>query len=319
MKKELECSIVQDLLPSYIEKLTSNDTNQAIENHLNNCVDCQNIYNNMNTEIIETVKAPVIELKFLKKVKRTRLLAAALCVILSLLLSYIIYDMEYKYSSDKADLSSAITEFMAFDDNDIDAYALETKEVDGVLLVSFKDQTYGNINGIAKFLKGFNQKYRIVEANVESSEYSSVVQFYPIEIKDKQYTAISAYNLSDDIKYYGLDFATYSSNDSLSEDRIIESLKIEVKNQQFLEIYETKELEGLLEKSMSQVRDNKFLISTSMYKSDGADITDSYRILGDDIQDVSFVMGKAELFLIYVYITIIIGLGIIMTRYFLTD
>ncbi|MFZ7103762.1 MAG: hypothetical protein ACOWWO_14055 [Peptococcaceae bacterium] len=44
MKKELKCSIVQDLLPNYIKKLTSYDTNQAIQEHLNILVQTVKIY-----------------------------------------------------------------------------------------------------------------------------------------------------------------------------------------------------------------------------------------------------------------------------------
>ena len=35
-----DCKIVQDLLPNYVENLTTKETNQFIENHLENCKDC---------------------------------------------------------------------------------------------------------------------------------------------------------------------------------------------------------------------------------------------------------------------------------------
>ena len=34
---ENKCKIVTDLLPNYIENLTSEDTNKFIEEHLNSC------------------------------------------------------------------------------------------------------------------------------------------------------------------------------------------------------------------------------------------------------------------------------------------
>ena len=34
--KEKECKLVQDLLPNYIEKLTSKESNKIIETHLRN-------------------------------------------------------------------------------------------------------------------------------------------------------------------------------------------------------------------------------------------------------------------------------------------
>ena len=43
--KKYECNIVQDLLPNYIEKLTSENTNEYITKHLSECEQCSNIYN----------------------------------------------------------------------------------------------------------------------------------------------------------------------------------------------------------------------------------------------------------------------------------
>ncbi len=48
MKANNECKIVQDLLPNYIENLTSNETSEFIKGHLDNCKECNEIYNKMN-------------------------------------------------------------------------------------------------------------------------------------------------------------------------------------------------------------------------------------------------------------------------------
>ena len=49
MKKE--CKIVQDLLPSYVDKLTNEETNQYIEEHLKECKECKAILKNMKSNI----------------------------------------------------------------------------------------------------------------------------------------------------------------------------------------------------------------------------------------------------------------------------
>ena len=43
MKNELTCEVVQDLLPSYVDHLTSDITNTAIVSHVKNCEDCRRI------------------------------------------------------------------------------------------------------------------------------------------------------------------------------------------------------------------------------------------------------------------------------------
>ncbi|MGS0763434.1 zf-HC2 domain-containing protein [Syntrophomonas curvata] len=319
MKKELPCSIVQDLLPNYIERLTGDDTNQALEQHLDACEGCKKAYEQMADDIGSPERVPVIELRFLKKVKRTRLLAAALCVVLTLVLSYLIYASEYKFTNDKSSLAAAVTEFTAPFKNPVDAYVLETKEVDGRLVASFKDQADTDVYGMAVLMKGFNQKYRIVRAQVKSSDYSSVVQMYPVEIKDERYVAVSGYNLSDEIEYYGLDYNAYSSPGYLSEDRVRKSIKFKVKNPQFLEIYHAEELDSLFEKSAGDTLYNPHLVTTSMYDADGREITEKFINQEGAGDRVSSGIGKAELFMLYVFIMIVMGLGYIFTRYFLTE
>ena len=60
------CNLVQDLLPNYIEKITTQETNDFIENHLKSCEKCKEIHENMisdlekesvkNTEVVKTIK-----------------------------------------------------------------------------------------------------------------------------------------------------------------------------------------------------------------------------------------------------------------------
>lgn len=51
MKEKRECKLVQDLLPNYIEKVTSEETNQYIQEHLQSCAECTQVYTSMTREI----------------------------------------------------------------------------------------------------------------------------------------------------------------------------------------------------------------------------------------------------------------------------
>lgn len=318
MKLELTCGICQDLLPSYIEKLTCEKTNQAIKAHLEHCADCQTICQEMMADIDQPEKTVKIELGFLKKVKRTRLLAAVLCVILTLYLSYSLYAMEYAYKRDKVELSVAVTDFLEPFKPGFEAYVLETQEIDGVLFASFKDKTDGRVNGIAQFYKGLNQRYRIIESHMEVSDYQSVVQFYRIEIKDEPYIAVSGYQLSGKIRSYGIDYFTYSKPGSLSEDRSTESVRFDVKNQQFLEFHQVSEVEARLLNSADQPIHEYHLAGTSLFDDHGVNITENFRSTEGESSHRPSGTGKAELFLLYVYMVIVLAIGAVMTRYFLT-
>mgnify|MGYP005797413875 FL=1 len=68
MKEKKDCKIVQDLLPNYIERLTNNDTNKYIEEHLNECEECKKIFENMEKDLkLNNVKRDEREVKYIKK------------------------------------------------------------------------------------------------------------------------------------------------------------------------------------------------------------------------------------------------------------
>lgn len=47
----IKCEVIQDLLPSYLDKLTSEGSNQLVEVHLNKCDTCRAVYNEMKKEL----------------------------------------------------------------------------------------------------------------------------------------------------------------------------------------------------------------------------------------------------------------------------
>jgi len=71
MKNKLHCDIVLDLLPSYIEGLTRENTNEAVKGHLENCESCQKSFEKMREpEQPEFTVEEKKEIDFLKKTKK---------------------------------------------------------------------------------------------------------------------------------------------------------------------------------------------------------------------------------------------------------
>ena len=86
MKYDLPCAIVQDLLPNYLEGLTSEETNRSIEAHLAACPDCAAHKSAMAGEApVADTAEQAREVDYLKKVKRRggrRTLIAVLITVL---------------------------------------------------------------------------------------------------------------------------------------------------------------------------------------------------------------------------------------------
>ena len=317
MKENLECNIIQDLLPNYIEKLTTDGTNHAIEEHLNSCENCQEVLKILNTEIkTDQRSASIKELKFFNKISKTKIIAALLSIILSLTLSYMLYAREFKYTNDKGVLSTAITQYTSGDRNyiryTVDAYVLETKEIDGNLIVFFKDVSNPNVYGFARLVKGFNQRYRLIRANFGPSRYSAVVQAYEFEIRKRTYYAVGGHNLDSNITSYGLTF-NEGYGENLDKSHL---LKKEIKNTQFLDLYNKASIQNLL--SVEGVK-NFYLdrFKVTMFNDEGDDITEEYYNKLNESWGSG--TGTAELFVLYVLIGIVLIIGFIFARYFLTD
>lgn len=85
MKYELPCAIVRDLLPSYVEGLTEEETSAAVKGHLERCADCRNRYEAMSGG--ETVSiAEGKEVDYLKAVRKKNGKKVILAVILAIAL-----------------------------------------------------------------------------------------------------------------------------------------------------------------------------------------------------------------------------------------
>lgn len=84
MEKKLSCSIVKDLLPNYIEKLTSRETNVQIEEHLSDCEVCTKCYDEMCQEVPnQSVVSEAKDLsRFLRKTKAVAIVKSAVIMLM---------------------------------------------------------------------------------------------------------------------------------------------------------------------------------------------------------------------------------------------
>lgn len=70
MSEKIKCEVIQDLLPLYVDDLTSSETKNEIEKHLLNCQECNLIYSDLKTSlIIENQQDKLMEIDYLKKIR----------------------------------------------------------------------------------------------------------------------------------------------------------------------------------------------------------------------------------------------------------
>lgn len=86
MKNDLTCGVVRDLLPSYVEGLTSPESNTAVERHLSECPDCAQLRTALAGAPKQAAPEDAKEVDYLKKVKRRGWRRVAAAVVVTVLL-----------------------------------------------------------------------------------------------------------------------------------------------------------------------------------------------------------------------------------------
>ena len=82
MENKLKCEIVQDLLPSYVDGLTSDVTNEEIQNHMEDCNTCKNMLRRMQEPEPEQAEPSQIEqIDYLKNTRKKTKRVILACVL----------------------------------------------------------------------------------------------------------------------------------------------------------------------------------------------------------------------------------------------
>ena len=85
MKKE--CKIVQDLLPNYLEKVTNEETNEFIKEHIVECKECEKIYQSMKQDLKVNTFDSEETINYMKRFKtKLKLLRNILLIIIVIFL-----------------------------------------------------------------------------------------------------------------------------------------------------------------------------------------------------------------------------------------
>lgn len=112
MKKDRDCYVILDLLPSYAEGLTSEATNQLIEGHLDKCKKCKEFYEEVQLSRAQEEKTQQENGRRFKKLLmryRYQMLGLILGIVVTVLV-VAGYTMYLIYDTNQANQASAHTE-----------------------------------------------------------------------------------------------------------------------------------------------------------------------------------------------------------------
>ena len=197
MRYEVPCEMIRDLLPSYIDELTSDVTADIIRDHLSSCSDCRRALEDMQGEKFIPDTAGMIKdekqnIDYLKKVKSRskRPLWAALALILVLAAAYVYLLVPINIgksalsTDEKADLLSQVAEdqltrnFSEYCPDELFANAeflgIDREGDEGKAYVYFAAAEYAAVDGKAYFTSGLSADailcFRYAEEGPELTE-----------------------------------------------------------------------------------------------------------------------------------------------------
>ena len=319
----LDCCVVRDLLPSYLEELTEAETSAMVKNHIEHCEACRQLENDMRVQV-PVEKAPQRALKFLKRVKRTRLMAAILSAVVALFCMWWLYDQEYHYANTEAGRLEAVCDFIPLPEDSTMSHGVKAgtpvravawQTIDNHLFIFFGADNEENVHGVMHLVRGVNGKYRALESSYEPSQYTAGVYGESLTPKgmNRKLYMLAGDNCRDiysaEVHYIGLDY------DGINPYTAVKTY--ELSNSDFLWIMEQSDLEqelGFSDKDIIGLH----IDDVRLLDKNGKDITDEYK---DESMTASWGAGKgtAELFLLYVYMGIVAALGFVFIRYFLRN
>ena len=318
-ENKLSCCVVRDLLPLYIEGLTEEETTAMVREHLQTCSPCKKIAEDMCRQI-PVERAPKRALAFLKKVKRTRVVAAALTVLIALWCIWWLYDQEFHYSNTDAGRLEAIEDCFEVSSG-TKYYEIEKgtplrvlgyQQSENDLFIAYAADNEEHIHGIVYLTKGLNGKYRCLNSSRDPFSYTCGVMGTEVPgEKGKEIFAFIGDNCRD---IYSIE-TTYYVYLKGSEDLTTYKMAYEITEADFLWLMELDQVEkelGIAEGELNRI----LYTEITFFDKTGKDVTVQYKDEGV-IGNWSGGSGKAETFLLYVYIALVAILGTLFTAYFL--
>ena len=317
-ENKLECCVVRDLLPSYIENLTEPETTAMVKEHLEGCAKCAGIERNMRGAVpIE--RAPKRALRFLKHVKRTRLLAAALSLILALLCMWWLYDQEFHYPNTETGRLEAVQDYIIAPEGSsirhvtegTTLHAAAWDEIGRHLFIFYFAENEENVHGVIHLVRGINGKYRPLNADESPSRYSGGLYGARVNGSDGELFYLAGYNCRDIYRAEAVFRASLVTGNDLEP--FTYSFALDGEN--FLRVMTFDEFKETVS-TVPEDAVSVYLEDVRLFDKDGQDITAQYK---DEEMTPSWGagIGTAETFMVYVLMGIVAILGIVFIRYFL--
>lgn len=312
-EQKLSCCVVRDLLPSYIEELTEDETARLVKEHLDCCPECRRIETEMRSRI-GIAPAPAPRLGFLHRYKRRQVISALLAAAAAIACIIALYFSEFKYPNTEAGRLLAVEEYAvrsaSIDDNIPPLAVRSWAEHGGKLYIFYTAEDGAYIQGFVQLERGINGRYRAIRASLSPSQSTAGVSYEAIYGEDGRSLAyaVAAYNCR---SVYSAELCFHVYFDSRAMEAY--TTTIEITQPDSLTVFDIDALTDRLAAPSDAVAVE--LYSVKLFDADGNDVTAEYV---DPAVNVSWSGGIGNASTpIYILMVLVAALGIILVRFFL--
>ena len=287
----LICSVVQDLMPQYVENLISPETKREIDEHLVDCETCRTVLENMKADI-PAEKAPTAHRDFLQKLNHRRLAGAVISAVMALACAIGLYFMEFSVDvTDTGRLEAALEEYNR---GVADADVVETAKIGRFLYVLYLNEDLQGHYGFAKLERGIFGRYRFHNSgNADWPLYNG----RSMKVAGQEYLLLyGIYDLPGVASYKAVDYQGKLLYEGAAE------------SAPFLRVVELEEKASF------------FPGDLAVYYDENGNELDQWELLNalpEAVEAQTWSTGSAELFMVYVFMGIVLALGWLLVRYFL--
>lgn len=215
-QNKLDCCVVRDLLPTYIEALTEPETTEQVSAHLDDCPACRELEQELRSQLPQKT-VPKKSLQFLKRARNNRITSALFAILSAILIVVLWYGYLFRYPNTEAgrlaavqnyvacgevhsaeqkavggdimDSSDAIPESSTIDSptisyqiqKDTPVQVVSYTEEGNSLFISFTAEDDLHSRGILELTRGVNGRYRPADASYGTG-YNSAVSYQSADV-----------------------------------------------------------------------------------------------------------------------------------------
>lgn len=181
-QNKLDCCVVRDLLPIYIEALTEPETTEQVSAHLEDCSACRELEQELRSQLPQK-PVPKKSLQFLKRARNNRITSALFAILSAILIVVLWYCYLFRYPNTEVGRLAAVQNYVSCKDTPVQVVSYA--EVGNSLFISFTVEDDLHSRGILELTRGINGRYRPVDASYGTG-YNSAVIYESASVKNAE-------------------------------------------------------------------------------------------------------------------------------------